>query len=194
MLRCIVPKLATAMHTLVVNPAHQIMEPFEAVMSWYGLIPEAALLGLLDTEFFPKFFQVLITWLNAPTPDYGEITRWYGGWKSQFPAELLQNESMRLQFFRALDLLKQHVDQAPGSVVPPGARENLSYMRVVEERKRATRPQTAPARATDDIDLTFKEVVERFAEENDVTFLPKHGSMQEGKQIYTFGKRSVYLD
>jgi hypothetical protein len=37
-------------------------------------------------------------------------------------------------------------------------------------------------------------VVESFAAENGVAFMPKNGKFQEGKQVWKFGKSSCYLD
>lgn len=41
---------------------------------------------------------------------------------------------------------------------------------------------------------SFRDVVEAFAEANGVMFLPKKGRQHEGKQIYSFGGVSIYLD
>ncbi|CAM9981051.1 unnamed protein product [Discosporangium mesarthrocarpum] len=41
---------------------------------------------------------------------------------------------------------------------------------------------------------SFREVVESYAEANGVTFLPKPGRQHEGKQMYSFGGVSVFLD
>jgi len=60
------------------------------------------------------------------------------------------------------------------------------------------RQQRASAKREEDDDdstLPFKDAVEKFAELNGIEFLPntKRG-LKDGKQIYHFGKCSVYLD
>ena len=57
-------------------------------MLWKDLIPLPAMVTLLERNFFPKWMQVLCTWLGN-LPDYNEVTKWYTGWKSMFSSELL---------------------------------------------------------------------------------------------------------
>jgi hypothetical protein len=42
--------------------------------------------------------------------------------------------------------------------------------------------------------VLFKEVVETFAANNGITFIPKVGRVQDGKQVFMFGKSLCYLD
>ena len=41
---------------------------------------------------------------------------------------------------------------------------------------------------------SFKEVVESFAHQHDISFHPKSNSMKDGKPIFMFGEHPVYLD
>jgi hypothetical protein len=41
---------------------------------------------------------------------------------------------------------------------------------------------------------TFREVVETFAGEKGVVFRPKPGARVDGKPVYLFGDRSIYLE
>ena len=42
--------------------------------------------------------------------------------------------------------------------------------------------------------MTFKDVVETYAADNGITFMPKKDRNHEGKQIWLFGKSLCYLD
>ena len=42
--------------------------------------------------------------------------------------------------------------------------------------------------------LSLRELVESFAEQNDVTFMPKPGRTHAGMQVYSFGGVSVVID
>ena len=43
-------------------------------------------------------------------------------------------------------------------------------------------------------EITFKDVVESYAANNGVAFIPKAGRVHEGKQVWLFGKSTCYLD
>ena len=43
-------------------------------------------------------------------------------------------------------------------------------------------------------EVTFKQLVEEFAVRSGVTFAPKPDRFHEGKQIYLFGKASIYVE
>ena len=43
-------------------------------------------------------------------------------------------------------------------------------------------------------EVTFKDVVETYAADNGITFMPKKDRTHEGKQIWLFGKSLCYLD
>lgn len=57
-------------------------------MAWQDMIPEPCMVTLLEKNFFPKWLQVLFTWLTH-NPNYEEVTKWYTGWKSMLPPSLV---------------------------------------------------------------------------------------------------------
>jgi tuftelin-interacting protein 11 len=63
-----------------------ISDPWHWVMSWSDLIPIKHMYSMLEKTFFPKWLQVLCTWMSN-MPNYDEITKWYLGWKSLFSEE-----------------------------------------------------------------------------------------------------------
>ncbi|KAJ7548947.1 hypothetical protein O6H91_07G034300 [Diphasiastrum complanatum] len=211
LVRSIVPKLMSALQELVVNPAHQQLEPFNWVMAWAKVLPIHHMAGMLEAGFFPKWQQVLYHWLCC-NPNFDEVTQWYLGWKSLLPAELLANERIRRQLNVALEMMNQAVEGTP--VVQPGARENVSYLRVTEQRQFETQQQQQHQAASTAYSqqhagsaggifgdngagaavMSLKEVVEVFAQEHDVQFLPKLGRMHEGLQVYGFGMVSISID
>lgn len=106
LVRCIAPKLAFALQELSVNPAAQVLDPLLWVIAWADAMPARHLAALLESGFFPKWLSVLHQWLSA-RPDYDEVTRWFLGWKGQFPETLLAHEKVRKGFNTALDLMNQ---------------------------------------------------------------------------------------
>lgn len=108
LVRSILPKLMFVLRDFVINPLHQIIEPFQWVMIWADLIPQHHFINLLETEFFQKWIRVLYSWLTN-NPDYEEVSRWYIGWKKMFPPEIVNNDRIRTQFNMALEVMNQAV-------------------------------------------------------------------------------------
>lgn len=206
--RSIMPKLLQAMQEFVINPASQLLDQFHWVMAWVSAVPLHHMVNLLEVNFFPKWHHVLLHWLRA-SPDYGEVTTWFVGWKSLLPTELLANEKVRQQLSLALELIHQGMEAIPS--VPQATRDKLTYLRAAEQRLHdisqhahgATafvQPQKQQHAAIHKEEngageeLTLKEVVEAFAEDNDVQFMPKPGRTHEGLQVYSFGAVNVVID
>jgi tuftelin-interacting protein 11 len=201
LLRTIVPKLASCLDEFLINPQKQELDPFNWVMSWQDMISEHHFASLFEKHFFPKWMQVLCTWLSN-RPNYDEVTRWYLGWKSMFSDSLLTTPSIKNQFSVALDIMNKAVT-APGVARQPGTRENIAYFTATERRKAAVsasmaemrkgKGQAGPQTASTD-SLRFIDLVQKMAEDTGTVFMPIHGRRHEGKQIYNFGKLVIYID
>eukprot|EP00850_Spirogloea_muscicola_P002285 SM000008S22374 [mRNA] locus=s8:1434092:1437602:+ [translate_table: standard] len=240
--RCVVPQLTYELQQLVVNPQHQQLDQFNWVIKWVGLVSTPHMVAMMEAAFFPKWHAVLHAWLGGPAPNFGEITRWYEGWKSLFPPELQAHERVRQQLLGALDAMNRAVEGAP--LPQPGAAALVGHLRDTEEqhfelkqqetqfadnadvpskwsrseRAFALRQQqqqqlgSGPARASSlagggrvsgetgaalneaSLDMSLKDVVEAFAQQHDVQFLPKPGRTHEGLPAYGFGAVSVVVD
>lgn len=207
MVRSIIPKLMNVLQEFQVNPASQNLDQFHWVMSWASVIPIHRMVELLELHFFPKWQQVLYHWLCSG-PNFEEVTQWYLGWKGLLPQELLANEQIRYQLNIGLDMMNQAVEGM--EVVQPGLRENISYLRVLEQRQfEAQQKAAADARqqaavslgGTTQMDgiggvleMSLKEVIEAHAQQHELLFKPKPGRMYNGHQIYGFGNISIIVD
>ena len=58
----------------------QDLTPWHWVTAWASVTPPHLMVSLLEAHFFPKWHNVLRTWL-AHAPNYEEISNWYVGWK-----------------------------------------------------------------------------------------------------------------
>ena len=198
LMKNILPKLAMCMQEFVVNPHQQHLDGWHWTMSWLDMMPLQAFVSMLEKHFFPKWLHVLCTWLTG-NPNYDEVTKWYMGWKSMFTAELLAYPVIKDHLNRALEFM----NRAVSGYRQPGARENIAYLTHTErfndftsqEKSRSESPpqrtvtipsQTAPA--------SFKDLLEKKAQENNFIFVPMPNRTHEAKQLYKFGKVSVYLD
>jgi tuftelin-interacting protein 11 len=189
--RSILPKLGWALQQLVINPAAQQLGPLQWLLAWAPFAPARLLAPLLDAHFFPAWHAALHAWLRstAPPPDYGEVTRWYLGWKGLFPQELTSHERVRRGFNAALDLMNAAVagqlPQAPPAAPSGVAGEAVQAAQEVKEQVPIGRTGA---------DASLRELLERFAESRSVPFLPKPGRSHGGMQVYAFGRVSCVVD
>ena len=187
MMKSIVPKLAMALQQLVIDPTSQELAPFEWVISWHNILPLGQMVSLLSQGFFPKWHKVLSFWLSH-SPDYDEVTRWYLGWKSLFPSRLLEQTKVKHQFNLALNAMNSAIDGKP-THAPSEARPAAQMPLEDDDEEEEVRPYIPPS------DLTLRELVQKFAEERGVEFMPKFGRFHDGLQIYSFGgKVNVILE
>ncbi|WOH03633.1 hypothetical protein DCAR_0623032 [Daucus carota subsp. sativus] len=205
MVRYIIPKLLTVMHEFQVNPANQNLDKFYLVRTWATAIPISHMLHLMDV-FFNKWQEVLYHWLCS-RPNFEEVTSWYVGWKELIPPELLANEHIRYRLNVGLEMMNRAFEGI--EVVQPGMRENINYRRPPEQRPFGA-PQTAaynaqqasatPVSATQmggiggGNEMSLKDVIEFYAQQNGLLFKPKPGRTQDGHQIYGFGNVSIIID
>lgn len=204
----IIPKLMEALNGFEVNPANQKLDQFNWVMRWASVIPMDYMAPLLEAEFFTKWLQALYIWLCS-NPNFNEVTEWFLGWKGLFPQELLANERIRQQLNRGLDMMNQAVEGM--EVAQPGARENVSYLRVTEKRQFEAQRQASATASYQHMSAVFgngvhidptgtvpqtslKEHIEAFAVENGLMFVPKVGRTYNGLPVYAFGNVSMAID
>ncbi|OVA15143.1 G-patch domain [Macleaya cordata] len=188
--RFIVLKLVNVLQEFQVNPADQKLDQFNWVMSWASAIPIHHMVTLLEMGFFPKWQQVLYHWLCS-NPNFQEVTQWYLCWKGLFAAELLANERIRLsKVWRWFNLGLE--------------RTWVTEQRQFEAHQKAAYAQQEAAASMGSgvhmdgmcgvAEMSLKEVIEAYAQQNELLFKPKPGRAHNGLQIYGFGNISIYVD
>ncbi|KAG9449842.1 hypothetical protein H6P81_009807 [Aristolochia fimbriata] len=197
----IVPKLMNVLQEFQVDPVSQNLDQFYWVMSWASAVPIQHMVKLLETGFFTKWHLVLYHWLLS-NPNFEEVRQWFLGWKELLPAELLANERIRSLLNKGLEMMKQAVEGM--EVIQPGARENVGYHRVTEQRQfeanQAQSTSYAPRVHLDGAgsmpvtEMSLKETIAAFSETHGLEFRPKPGSFFHGLQVYKFGTIKVCID
>lgn len=69
--------------------------------------------------------------------------------------------------------------------------EQKKYQVRMQEQLRSNASQSSRFETTS---LSFREVVEAFAERSNVEFTPRHGKFYQGKQLWLFGRVVCYMD
>ncbi|CAI8029156.1 Tuftelin-interacting protein 11 [Geodia barretti] len=196
--RHILPKLAYCIQTMAINPHSQDISPFEWVMTWRDMLPAHQYASMLDQNLFPRWMQVLSSWLSN-SPNYNEVTKWYSGWKSMLDPGLLNEPSIKRRLGQALDMMNHAVS---GTFVP-GVRENMAYFTSNERRSTAVGSEAVGRQRVSalqnaisaPVSVSFKDIIEKLAEEHGILFMPVPGQKRyEGKALYHFGRATVYLD
>ncbi|CAH1799129.1 unnamed protein product [Owenia fusiformis] len=191
----IVPKLLQCMQEFVVNPHQQQLDPWNWVMSWHDMLPITSMTTILEKAFFPKWLQVLATWL-ASNPDYNEVTKWYQGWKTMFSDALKAEPIVKDKFKLALSYMNHAVTgkfQPPGPPPGPPPVPAATYLGPIPPERTASPLRTAGVTTTS-VPSSFKDLVEKKAAENGLIFLPIPNRTYEAKQVYKFGNAVMYLD
>jgi tuftelin-interacting protein 11 len=168
MLKYVVPKLgATLRDDFRINPRKQDMEPLQRVLPWATLIRPSIFSQILQTEFFPKWLNVLHIWLIQPTVNFEEVAQWYQFWKGTFPDDVQKMEGVASGFVRGLQLMNKAIElgpDAPTRLDPP----DLGF--AVPTPAVAGTAKARPAARTQEI--TFRSIVEDFAASHNLLFIP----------------------
>ncbi|KAG7094056.1 hypothetical protein E1B28_007675 [Marasmius oreades] len=182
LLKYIVPKLgATLRNDFQVNPRDQNMEPLQRVLLWSGLLRPSILIQILETEFFPKWLDVLHIWLIQPKVSLGEVAQWYDIWKESFP------ESMRNLpgFTRGLQLMHQAMElgpDAPSRLLKPDYR---AEKQAVTSSSTTSSSQHKHKPSSLAHEVTFRSIVEEFAASHNLMFMPT-GKAHEKSRLPLF--------
>ncbi|KAF0975907.1 hypothetical protein FDP41_005234 [Naegleria fowleri] len=159
-----------------------------AVMHWYKLIPEF-ISAILESQFFPKWWKVLYHWLCDPSCSFTQVNDWYQNWKEEFE-DVDGDKTIQLCLKRGLDMIYQALSNKeiqPAHKLPLPSQE-LETLETTTQR--APKAQKQPPRH----EKTFKELIEDFAEENNLPFIIKHGQYYDGKQLYNFNGITTYIE
>ena len=174
LLKYVIPKLgATLRDDFRVNPRDQKMEPLEQVLQWSDILRPSIISQVLETEFFPKWLDVLHVWLIQPRVSFDEVARWYSFWKGVFPEKIQNMLGVNRGFTRGLQLMNKAIElgpDAPTQLPRPDfrAEQSAPSTPIRNGAKAATKPR--PSARTREI--TFKSIVEDFAASHNLLFIP----------------------
>ncbi|KAL6178871.1 hypothetical protein ACLB2K_050388 [Fragaria x ananassa] len=177
--------------------AYTILSP------WKKVFDPASWEQLMHRFIVPKLQLVLQDFQVNPADQRLDQFNWVMSWASAIPIHLMEliseelhaNESIRYQLNCGLDMMNRAVEGM--EVVQPGLKENISYLRVLEQRQFEAQQKATAAHAnlggTAHMDgtgheMTLKDVIEAHAQQNGLLFRPKPTRTHNGHQIYGFGK------
>ncbi|KAF7327485.1 Tuftelin-interacting protein 11 [Mycena kentingensis (nom. inval.)] len=187
LLKYVVPKLgATLRDDFRVNPRNQVLTPLTNVLLWVDIIRSSIFAQILETEFFPKWLNVLHIWLVQPKVSFDEVARWYEEWKRPFPDKVLDIPGISRGFTRGLQLMNKAIElgpEAPTLLLRPDYRAELAS---ANSTGRSPAPGSAlrrPSARTQEI--TFRSIVEDYAAAHNLLFMPS-GKVDEVSRMPLF--------
>uniref|UniRef100_H2YDS0 Tuftelin-interacting protein 11 n=1 Tax=Ciona savignyi TaxID=51511 RepID=H2YDS0_CIOSA len=189
-IKTILPKLAKCMGEFIVDPRQQDLNDIECILSWKNLVPTASMVTILEKHFFPKWLKALSAWLNG-SPDFEEVTQWYIGWKAVFPEPIVSNSFVKDRLKQALEMM----DRAASGQL----QKMQDYHNTYEHHEPAPvriadpPPKMAASSSHKSIPLSFKDLLQKRAEERGILFLQLPRS-RDGQTLYKLGCNVIYID
>eukprot|EP00474_Spongospora_subterranea_P010871 CRZ11329.1 hypothetical protein [Spongospora subterranea] len=203
----IIPKLRQSLSDQLLQMGSPVvdMPAVHWCLSWQPLIGESAILDIFEISFWPRILKSIQSWISK-LPDYAAIISWYRSWKGQFSDNFMCLPRVR-QIFRSILVLMY--DATTGK--DPVSTLHRFLQKIDSDRLLRLQNSSTPATsigedtfarpaatfATDDDNtiLSLRDLVSRYAEMNDLEFVPnvKFGRYH-GKQIFKFGTANIYLD
>ena len=171
LLKYVVPKLGARLREdFRVNPNKQDMEPLQDILSWEHLLRPSILSQILETEFFPKWLNVLYIWLVEPNASLGEISVWYEAWKKSFSENVQAMPGVSQGFVRGLQLMNKALELGPKAPThlprpehgPPGGGSTRA----------APAKEPAKIRPAGTQEISFRSIAEDHASSHNLLFIP----------------------
>jgi tuftelin-interacting protein 11 len=192
LIKTILPKLEIAMNEWTVNPSDQDLTVWNAVINWSAVFSTESFIPFLLRTFFQKWFKALVSWLQS-NPNFEEVYRWYTHWKECFPKSYQEEPAILQQFRNALELANSIMDDPTHPISPP----QIQMPQLMRESQPKRNPIPVPPRKVptpvDDMQISLKSAVEKYAEDHNILFMPTKKTW-DGKPVYTFGTVSVVID
>ncbi|THH00608.1 hypothetical protein EW026_g1949 [Hermanssonia centrifuga] len=185
LLKCVVPKLGSRLREdFRVNPRNQDMKPLQDVLLWERFLRPSIFSQILETEFFPKWLDVLHIWLVQPGISFEEVAQWYSFWKETFSENIQSMPSVSQGFTRGLQLMNKAIElgpNAPTQLPRPDHKAPLLSPKVAPTSRQGT-PKPRPSRTQE---ITFRSIVEDYAATHNLLFIPT-GKAQEKSRMPLF--------
>ncbi|WWC97836.1 hypothetical protein V866_004723 [Kwoniella sp. B9012] len=194
----VLPKLGASLRDdFSINPRKQDLVPLEDwVMPWHKLLRQSMFSHLLESEFFPKWLDILYIWLVQPAYKPDEVANWFVWWKGRFPEAVLEMPGINRGFNTGLELMDQAIklgNDAPHKLVKP------DFKPLPPSSKTASSKSNKPKNTIQEIkrplvesipsEITFRSIAEDFASQHDLIFLPIGKSHDKtGKPLFKISK------
>ena len=176
----------------------QADDNLEALLLWSEWIPSSSFVKLLARAVFPKIYRFAFDWAMQRGEEQNRCTgrkaiEWYKWVKSCFPQELFSEAKVQILFAHLLDVLLNVLVDGNTEFEPEILPVDLWYNERSDLERKQQQQKSSKRDATTTL-ISFKNMVEHFAAENNIVFLPISSRSYNGKPLYSFGGITVYFD
>lgn len=174
LLRYIVPKLSAYLRNdFQINPTAQDLKPIQLLIPWHsgGLLRQSVFSQIMETEFFPKWLNILHIWLTHTQVSFEEVARWYELWKSTFPQDVQDIPGVAKGFTRGLQLMNKAIELGPDAMTRLPLPDYLAEVRDTGDSGK-NKSFSQPKLASRTQQITFRSIVEETAAMHNLLFVP----------------------
>ena len=178
LVKYLLPRLAAYLTTnFEVDPSDQKLNALDAVLNWRSFFSPKIYARLMVAEFFPKLLAILHQWLSSPDADISETTPWLDWWKSVIPAEINGTKDVQSGWTDAQRMIDSAVDILVeggdiSKLTPPAAGPARPIAKDENVKKLRDESRTETGARSVITESTYKDVVEAWCAEQDLTMLP----------------------
>ena len=173
LLKYIVPKLGASLRNdFRINPRDQKMEPLQRVFAWSNIIRPSMFSQILETEFFPKWLDILHVWLIQPRVSFEEVAQWYSFWKESFPESIRSFSGISRGFTRGLQLVNKAIELGPDAPTQLTKPDFLREIMAASSPTRGTKDSSKSRPSARAHEITFRSIVEEYVAAHDLLFIP----------------------
>ncbi|KJA28197.1 hypothetical protein HYPSUDRAFT_34579 [Hypholoma sublateritium FD-334 SS-4] len=173
LLKYVVPKLGVILRNdFRINPRDQKMEPLHHVLNWTSIIRPSIISQILETEFFPKWLDVLHLWLVQPRVSFEEVAQWYSFWKETFPEDIRNLPGISRGFTRGLQLMNKAIEFGPDAPTKLAKPDFLAEISAPSSPARAKDVEKIARPSARTHEITFRSIVEEHAASHNLLFIP----------------------
>ncbi|MES1918320.1 hypothetical protein MHBO_000303 [Bonamia ostreae] len=205
----IMPKIEYSVSSLQIDKLSQEIDVVEFISKWQDLIPVDKIVDIFENDFFPKWISALFHLLKKLKNDRNgavELIEWYQTWKKALPPVALKRKRFAENMFLALQMmhcfaLKMELPDFDQLMLEHSKNVKLIDYKSVETENTRKHQKFAKkvfrgvdSKGFERENFSFKEIVQTFAQEHDMEFYPYPNKLFDGKQIFLFGKKQIYLN
>jgi tuftelin-interacting protein 11 len=145
------------------------MTPIQRVVAWADILRFSVLAQLLETEFFPKWLEILHIWLVQPRVNFAEVAQWYEDWRKALPESTKNLDG----FTRGLQLINKALELGPDAPSKLPKPDHPSFGTAGSKGAAAGKaPPSIPKISARAQEITFREIVEEYASKHNLLLVP----------------------